>query len=89
MGRLDSGAPAPCVLAASGENQLAATTQGPGGRWTGGRPKIIANLSASVGRSWRPWLVTVVVVVGAMAIISGISQLAAKASSPSIALSDR
>ncbi len=44
---------------------------------------------ASVGGPWRPWLVTFVVVMGAMALIAGISLVAAKAGSPSIALSDR
>lgn len=79
MGRLDRGA-----LRASGENQAAATRRG-----TMARSKLIAHQNTSVGGSWRPWLVTVVVVVGAMVIISGVSQLAAKASSPSIAQSDR
>ena len=79
MGRLDRGA-----LRASGENQAAASRRG-----TMSRSKVIANSGASVGGLWRPWLVTVVVVVGAMVLIAGISHVAARASSPSIALSDR
>ena len=71
------------ALRASGEDQPAAT-QG-----TPTRSKAVASPGESAGGSWRPWLVTVVFVVGAMAIISGISHLAEKAASPNIAFSDR
>jgi hypothetical protein len=79
MGRLDSGA-----LQASGENRVAARRQG-----TMARAKPVASPGASVGGSWRPWLVTIAAVLGAMVLIAGISHMAAKSDSPSIALSDR
>lgn len=79
MGRLDRDAPQ-----ASGEDQPAAVAQG-----TLARSNPDANPGAFAAGSWRPWLVTVVVVVGAMVLISGISHLTAKTSSPNIALSDR